>query len=649
MSREPIAIVGIGCRLPGGGNDPREFWKLLCDGVDAIREIPADRWSIDAYYDPVPGRTGKSITRWAGFIDGIDRFDPAFFGISPREAEFMDPQQRVLLETAWEALEDAGHVPGELRGSPTGVFVGISTHDYELLQSSPDERSDLDVYSTTGGVPSIAANRISYCFDLRGPSMAIDTACSSSLIAAHLACESLWNGDATLALVGGVNALLAPMPFLAFSRMSMLSPSGRCRAFDAAADGFVRAEGAGVVVLKPLGAALAAGDRVYAVIRATAANQDGRTNGITVPSAAAQAALVRAACRRAGVSPAAIAYVEAHGTGTPVGDPIEASALGEALGEGRAADRPCVVGSVKTNIGHLEAGAGIAGLIKLALVLHHGRIPPSLHFRNPNPHIDFERLKLHVPAGVEELRGSDGGPALAGINSFGFGGSNAHAVLQAVPPRAGPRAGAAAPEQARLLVLSARNTEPLRAMASRTREVVSSAVGLDEICRTAGERRTHHPERLAVVGRDRREIAERLGAFAAGETAEGVCAGQPLAEGRPDVAFVFSGQGPQWWGMGRELLHEEPVFRDKIEECDRELARHANWRLLDELARAERSSRLAETAIAQPAIFALQVALRTVLVIEVVVDVEEDDVSYVVYRASTHECSDEEITFIPSA
>lgn len=612
MSREPIAIVGIGCRLPGGSNDPNGFWKLMCDGVDAIREVPADRWSVDAYYDPVPGRTGKSITRWAGFVDGIDRFDPGFFGISPREAAFMDPQQRLLLETAWEALEDAGQAPGGLRGSPTGVFIGISTHDYELLQSSPDERSELDIYSTTGGVPSIAANRISYCFDLRGPSVAIDTACSSSLIAAHLACESLWNGDSTLALVGGVNALLAPMPFVAFSRMSMLSPTGRCKAFDSAADGFVRAEGAGVVVFRPLGAALAAGDRIYAVIRGTASNQDGRTNGITVPSAAAQAALVRAACRRAGVSPAAVAYVEAHGTGTPVGDPIEANALGEALGEGRPGSRPCVVGSVKTNIGHLEAGAGIAGLIKLALVLYHGRIPPNLHFKNPNPNIDFERLKLHVPVSVEELRGSDGEPALASINSFGFGGSNAHAVLRAPPQRVRRGARGPQPERAKLLVVSARSAEALRAMASRYQGLLWPAVGddtLDEICRTAGERRTHHSERLAVVGRDRREIAERLGAVAAGEPASGIVTGQPFGEGRPDVAFVFSGQGTQWWGMGRELVREEPVFRDKLEECDRALAPHADWRLLDELSRDEVSSRLAETGIAQPAIFALQVAL----------------------------------------
>ena len=612
MSREPIAIVGIGCRFPGGADHPQTFWKLLCDGVDAVREIPADRWSIDAYYDPVPGRTGKSITRFAGFVDGIDRFDPAFFGISPREAAFMDPQQRMLLETAWEALEDSGQVASRLRGSPTGVFIGISTHDYELLQSSPDERSEIDIYSTTGGVLSIAANRISYCFDLRGPSVAIDTACSSSLIAAHLACESLRSGDCALALVGGVNALLAPMPFVAFSRMSMLSPTGRCKAFDASADGFVRAEGAGVVVLKPLAAALADGDRIYAAIRGTAANQDGHTNGITVPSAAAQAALVRAACRQAEVRPSAIGYVEAHGTGTPVGDPIEARALGEALGAGRPDDRACIVGSVKTNIGHLEAGAGIAGLIKLALALYHGRIPPNLHFQNPNPAIDFERLKLRVPVVVEEMPRSGGDAPLAGINSFGFGGSNAHAILQAVPKPARRAAAAPEAERARLLVMSAQSSDALAAIAGRYRELLSSSAGdasLDEICWTAGARRTHHRERLAIVGRDRREIGEQVGTFAAGESLPGVVCGQPLAEGRRDVAFVFSGQGPQWWGMGRELFREEPVFRDKLEECDGELGRHASWRLLEELSRDERSSRLAETAIAQPAIFALQVAL----------------------------------------
>jgi len=370
-------------------------------------------------------RSGKSITRWGGFIDQIDRFDAAFFGVSPREAAFMDPQQRILLETAWEALEDGGQVPGSLRGSSTGVFVGISTHDYELLQSSPDERTDIDIYSTTGGVLSIAANRISYCLDLHGPSLAVDTACSSSLVAVHLACESLWNGTSSLALVGGVNALLAPMPFVAFSRMSMMSPTGRCRAFDAAADGFVRGEGVGVVVLKRFSAARKDGDRVYAVIRGTAANQDGRTNGLTLPSAAAQAALVRTACRSAGVDPASICYVEAHGTGTPIGDPIEARALGEALGVGRPTAEPCIVGSVKTNIGHLEAGAGIAGVIKLALLLDRGEIPPNLHFRDPNPSIDFEKLRLRVPIRSEELRSVDGNghEIVAGVNSFGFGGA----------------------------------------------------------------------------------------------------------------------------------------------------------------------------------------------------------------------------------
>ncbi|MET0151686.1 MAG: beta-ketoacyl synthase N-terminal-like domain-containing protein, partial [Candidatus Binatia bacterium] len=616
MNKEPIAIIGVGCRFPGGASGPDAFWRLLSDGVDAVREVPADRWNADAYYDPTPGRCGKSITRWGGFVDDVERFDPGFFGISPREAAFMDPQQRMLLEVAWEALEDAGQIADSLRGSPTGVFVGISTHDYELLQSSPDERSDIDVYSTTGGVMSIAANRISYCFDLRGPSLAIDTACSSSLVAVHFACASLWSGTSSLALVGGVNALLAPMPFVAFSRMSMLSPTGRCRAFDAAADGFVRGEGAGVIVLKPLAAARKDGDRVYAVIRGTATNQDGRTNGLTVPSAAAQAALVRTACRSAGVDPAAIRYVEAHGTGTPIGDPIEARALGDALGDGRRRGAPCIVGSVKTNIGHLEAGAGIAGIIKLALLLDRGEIPPNLHFREPNPNIDFEGLKLQVPSRAQDLGSieSNGSEILAGINSFGFGGSNAHAVLQALPkpPRQRPRAGVEG-ARAELLTISARGAEPLRALAESYRIYLGSADGreasFEDICSSAAMSRTHHEQRLALVARSHDEMIARLGEATASEDAFAAAIGQPSEEARTGVVFVFCGQGPQWWAMGRRLLHEEPVFRDKLAECDRLLAERASWRLLEELGHDEAGSRLSETAIAQPAIFSVQVAL----------------------------------------
>src|SRR3954468_5299048 len=400
-AREPIAVVGIGCRFPGRANDPEAFWRLLESGTDAITEVPGDRWNLRSFYDPDRSKPGKTYSRWGGFVEGIDRFDPHFFGISPREAARMDPQQRLLLEVAWEGLEDGGLSLERLSGSEVAVFVGISSFDYSVLQTSFRDRGGIDVHSNTGGSLSIAANRISYCFDFRGPSVAVDTACSSALVAVHLACQSIWREGCPLALAGGVNSLLLPDWYVGFSRMGMLSAEGRCRAFDARADGFVRSEGAGMVVLKPLSLALADRDRVYAVIRGTAVNQDGRTPGMTVPSQEAQEGLLRQACRSARVAPAQIQFVEAHGTGTPVGDPIEARALGRVLSDGRPDGRPCLIGSVKTNIGHLEAGAGIAGLIKVALALHHRSIPGNLHFDRPNPDIDFDALRLRVPTRCE--------------------------------------------------------------------------------------------------------------------------------------------------------------------------------------------------------------------------------------------------------
>src|SRR5437588_3435052 len=390
---EPIAIVGIGCRFPGA-NDPEAFWRLLRDGRDAITEVPADRWDISAYYDPHPGTPGKMSTRWGGFLEHVDRFDPHFFGISPREATRMDPQQRLLLEVAWEALEDAGLVAEQLAGTRTGVFVGISSNHYGQLQWS--NHRGIDAYAGTGNALSIAANRLSYLLDFRGPSMSIDTACSSSLVAVHLACRSLWNKESTVALAGGVNLILSPGITINFTKAGVMAPDGRCKTFDARANGYVRGEGAGMVVLKPLSIALADGDPIYAMIRSTAINQDGRTNGLMAPNRHAQEAVLREAYKRAGISPGRIHYVEAHGTGTLLGDPIEAGALGTVLATDRPLGKLCAIGSVKTNIGHLEAAAGIAGLIKVALSLRHRAIPPSLHFHEPNPYIPFSELSLYV-------------------------------------------------------------------------------------------------------------------------------------------------------------------------------------------------------------------------------------------------------------
>src|SRR3954466_7526139 len=394
MPKDRIAIIGIGCRFPGGINDPDALWKLLVEGREAVSDVPADRWNVERFYDAEPGIVGKSIARRGGFLEDIEKFDQQFFGISPREAPYVDPQHRLLLETAWEAIEDAGMVLDFEKGTDLGVFVGISHTDYQVIQGTPWDSAGITSHSPTGTAHSIAANRISYCLNLRGPSVAMDTACSSALTAVHAACEHIWTGRGDTALAGGVTVMITPGGFIGFSQAGMLSPEGRCAAFDASASGFVRGEGAGMVLLKRLSHAIADGDPILGVILGTALNQDGHTNGISLPSAEAQARLVEAACKDAGVLPATIGFVEAHGTGTAVGDPIEAHALAEALCKDRSVPLP--IGSVKSNLGHLETAAGVAGLLKAMLVLQHRESPGSVHFTSPSPHIDFEKLKLRV-------------------------------------------------------------------------------------------------------------------------------------------------------------------------------------------------------------------------------------------------------------
>jgi thioester reductase-like protein len=492
------------------------------------------------------------------------------------------------------------------------VFVGISTHDYGDIQAQPSERKAANAYVALGTTLSIAANRISYALDLRGPSLIVDTACSSSLVALHTAAQSVWHGDSTLALVGGVNLILRPETTINFSNASMLSPDGRCKSFDARANGYVRAEGAGVIVLKPLSRAMRDGDRVYAIVRGTAVNQDGRTSGITVPSGAAQEAMLCDACRQAGVSPADVQYVEAHGTGTPVGDPIEANALGTVLGPGRKSDGYCWIGSVKSNIGHLEAGAGMAGVIKVALALEHRQIPATLHFQTPNPQIDFEALRLRVPQRLEPWPANDTRPRLAGVNSFGFGGTNAHAVLAEAPelPCSCP-ASQTAPCRPLLVPVSARSAAALQAQVRAYLEWIASHTGVDlaDLAYNAGVRRSHHAHRLAIVADSREQLLDHLEAFGKGETRPRLAAARAASSGRPKLAFVFTGMGPQWWAMGRQLLQDEPVFREAVEECDALLGSWADWSLLEELTADEGHSRVHEAQIAQPAIFAVQVAL----------------------------------------
>ena len=385
VNRDPIAIIGIGCRFPGA-NNPETFWQLLRQGVDAVTEVPSSRWDVNLHYDPDSLKPDKTNSRWGGFIPGIENFDPQFFSIAPREVPSMDPQQRLIVETAWEALADGGQIPEHLAGTKTGVFIGVGAHDYSvLIWQNPVN----DGYATTGTANSIVANRVSYLLDLKGPSIAIDTACSSSLVAVHLACQSIWLGESTMALAGGVSVLLNPNGTIGFTKGGFLSNTGRCQSFDASANGYVRSEGAGVVVLKPLPEAQKDGDRIYGVIKATVVNQDGRTEAIAVPNLAAQISLLQQAYQQAGLEPSQIQYLEAHGTGTKIGDFVELQSLGAVLSPGRPRQQPCIIGSVKSNIGHLETASGIAGLIKTLLAIHHRQIPPSLHFHKPNPNLNL--------------------------------------------------------------------------------------------------------------------------------------------------------------------------------------------------------------------------------------------------------------------
>ena len=601
-AEDAVAIVGAACRLPGAP-DLGAFEALLTAGRDAVTEIPDDRWCKPEFYHPDPGHRGKSYTFAAGVLEDVYGFDPAFFGISPREAAQIDPQQRLLLELAHEAMEDAG-IPGPaLHNTGTGVFVGGSSWDYTTLHAGDPSVSD--AYSMTGATLCSLANRISYVFNLCGPSLTVDTACSSSLVALHLACEAIRTGRVPMALVGGVNMLLAPQPFVGFSRASMLSRRGRCQAFGAGADGYVRAEGGGVVVLKPLRDALRDGDRIRAVVRGTGTNSDGRTTGLSLPNKDAQAALLREVYGRFGIDPNELDYVEAHGTGTAAGDPIEAGALGAVLGAARAERLP--VGSVKSNIGHLEAGSGMAGLLKAMLVLQNRVIPASLHCATPNPAIPFEALNLELVPEARPLR-SNGHMPSVGINSFGFGGTNAHAVLGTAPLPLSVEAVAATGDLPPLLI-SARSDLSLRALAEAWQaRIMAPGAEAAALVRGAARRREHHDTRLAVLGATPDAMGKALAGFLDG--ADGVPAATGTVVGR-DVAFVYSGNGSQWPGMGRDALRTNPAFRAGMEQADAALRPLLGWSVIERLG--SEGLTLADTAIAQPLLFAVQVGATEAL------------------------------------
>ncbi|MFI0116841.1 amino acid adenylation domain-containing protein [Streptomyces globisporus] len=612
--RNKVAIVGMGCRLPGGASDHRTFWRNLVAGKDCITPTPPDRYDVRTLGSRFRDKPGRLVGGRGGYIDGFDEFDPAFFGISPREADHMDPQQRKLLEVAWEALEDGGQRPADLAGSNVAVYVGAFTLDYKILQFADLGFTSLAAHTATGTMMTMVSNRISYCFDFRGPSLSVDTACSSSLVAVHLACQALHNGETDLALAGGTLLHMAPQYTVAETKGGFLSPEGRSRTFDAAADGYVRAEGVGLVALKRLNDAVRDGDRIHAVILASGVNQDGHTNGITVPNPDAQVDLIRRVCAEAGITPGDLQYMEAHGTSTPVGDPIEANALARALAVGRAPGAHAYVGSVKTNIGHTESAAGIAGLIKTVLSIEHRTIPPHINLENLNPAIDPATLPYEIPTRPTAWPAHEG-PARAGVNSFGFGGTNAHVVLEEAPPPVppAPRNAASAGRRWSILPLSARRPDALAEMAAGIRAELAGdngpAVALDNLGHTLAHRRQHLPERLAVVHSSRASLDEALAAHERGEPHPRVVHGRARDAADRGLVWVFTGMGPQWWGMGRQLLEEEPVFRDAVTACDRALREFADWSLVEELTAEESVSRMTETWLAQPANFAVQVGL----------------------------------------
>lgn len=594
---EEIAIVGMGCRFPKA-NNPDAFWQLLRNGVDAITEVSASRWNNYACY--------------GGFLEQVDRFDPQFFGISPREAKSMDPQQRLLLEVSWEALEHAAKVPDELAGSQTGVFFGISNFDYSQLQFGLN--TSLDAYSGTGNAFSIAANRLSYILDLRGPSWAVDTACSSSLLAVHQACQSLRQGECDLALAGGVNLILSPQLTVSFEQAGMMAADGRCKSFDKDADGYVRGEGCGVVVLKCLSDALRDGDRILAIVKGSAVNQDGRSNGLTAPNGAAQQAVIRQAIANAGITPAQIGYVETHGTGTFLGDTIELNSLKEVLVKECSHRQPCAIGSVKTNIGHLEAAAGIAGLIKVVLSLLHKEKFPHLHLKQRNPHISFENTLIEIPTQLQPWS-SDEQLRLAGISAFGFGGTNTHIILQEAPKLRNEEKGRQGDwknleRPLEILTLSAKSEAGLIELAQKYQAflVNNPNESLADLCFTANTGRNHFNNRLAILAESTTKLQQQLNAYLNNQ--ETPCIFSSQTKDKQKIAFLFTGQGSQYAGMGKQLYNTQPVFRNALNKCAEILDSYLDKPLSNILfLESDASSPINQTQYTQPALFAIEYSL----------------------------------------
>ncbi|MDY7006756.1 MAG: beta-ketoacyl synthase N-terminal-like domain-containing protein [Cyanobacteriota bacterium] len=614
---EAIAIIGIGCRFPGNANTPESFWELLSNGEDSVREIPRERWNLDYYYDPNPETPGKMYIRHAALVDRVDRFDPHFFSISGREAHSLDPQQRFILEVTWEALERAGINPQQLENTQTGVFLGIGQNDYANLGLNKVE--DVSPYDVTGNTFCFAAGRLSYFLGLQGPSMAIDTACSSSLVAVHEACQSLRQGESNLALAGGVQLILSPQVTTGLSRLKALSPDGKCKTFDAAADGYGRGEGCGIVVLKRLSDAVKDGDNICAVIRGSAVNHDGPSGGLTVPNKLAQEKLIQQALKAAKVEPLQVSYVEAHGTGTSLGDPMEVRALASVFDRGHDRENPLHIASVKTNIGHLEPAAGIAGVIKVVLQLQHQKIAPHLNFANPNPYIDWENIPLKVPTQLTPWL-SSGEKRVAGVSSFGMSGTNAHIVLEEAPNEVRSQKSEVRIEElerpVHILTLSAKTEKALNDLVNSYHSYLESENNdreLGDICYTANIGRAEFDQRLAVVTSEKQQLIEKLKQYKQGENVTGIFSGQVTSQTTTKIAFLFTGQGSQYLQMGRQLYETQPTFQKIIDQCSEILGKYLEVSLLDVLypgeVKDESSTLIHQTAYTQPAIFAIEYAL----------------------------------------
>lgn len=609
---EPIAVVGMSCRLPGGVRSPEDFWRLLCEGGNAVREVPADRWNLEAWYDADPEAPGKMYSRHGGFLDDVDAFDASFFGVSRVEARSMDPQQRMLLELSWEALESAGLAVERLQGSATGVFVGICLSDYAHLELHARDPRGINAYSGSGSVHSVAAGRIAYALGLEGPAVAVDTACSSSLVAAHLACQSLREGECDLALVGGASLLLSPRMSVYFSKLRVLSSDGACRAFDHAASGYVRGEGVGVVVLKRLSDALMEGAPILGVLRGSAVSQGGRSNGLTAPSGPSQARVIERALRQGGVAPLEVGYVEAHGTGTSLGDAIEVESLASVLGQGRPRSAPLWMGSVKTNLGHLEGSAGIVSLLKVLLALRHRALPKHLHFDTPSPYIPWSEIPIKVVTEHREWQVPPGGRRVAGVSAFGFSGTNAHLVVEEAPPCPRRTEVSEDAERPELLVLSARDPEALRESAERFHAMLMERDGpMRDVCYSASCRRSHHAHRLAVVARSKSEAAEALDAFRRGPPPSKAHTGFAPPGDSPAVVFLFNGLEAPWSDTGWRRLEEEPAFREALRSVDEVLTRLSGQSILE--APGREPLRPERTLLSGPAHLALQLSLVALL------------------------------------